>query len=60
MTGWQKMKFLRAVFEGGTLTARAAVTGERRDGDGTRLELEVWVENAQGEMTAAGWASARI
>ena len=57
-SGWQKIKFLRPVFEGDAVTTRAVVTGETREGDGTRLELEVWVENAQGEMTAAGWASA--
>lgn len=59
-SGWQRIKFLKPVFEGETLTIRAAVTGEQRENDAIRLELEVWVENAQGEMTAAGWASARI
>lgn len=59
-TGWQKMKFLRPVFAGETVVCRGVVTGETSDTEGTRLELEVWVENAQGQMTAAGWASARV
>lgn len=59
-TGWEKMKFIRPVYSGETITARGAVTGESRDAGGARLELEIWVENAAGEMTAAGWASARV
>ena len=59
-SGWQKVKFIRPVYCGEKLTARGVVTGERREGGETRLELEVWVENAASEMTAAGWASARV
>jgi acyl dehydratase len=56
-TGWQKVKFIRPVFSGETVTAAGVVTGEQKEAAGTRLELEVWVRNAAGEMTAAGWAS---
>jgi acyl dehydratase len=59
-TGWEKMKFIRPVYSGETVTARGVVTGESRDAEGTRLELEIWVENTAGEMSAAGWASARV
>jgi acyl dehydratase len=59
-TGWQKMKFIAPVFSGDTLTACGVVTGESRDGDGRRLELEIWCENSARKMTAAGWASARV
>ncbi len=59
-TGWEKMKFIAPVFSGETVTARGAVTGEARDAEGTRLELEIWCENSAGKMTAAGWASARL
>ena len=59
-TGWQKMKFIRPVYSGERLKARGVVTGEKNDPDGTRLELEIWIENDAGEMTAAGWASARV
>ena len=59
-TGWQKMKFIRPVYSGERLTARGVVTGETREAGGMRLDLDVWVENSAGEMTAAGWASARV
>ncbi len=59
-TGWERMKFIAPVYSGETVTARGAVTGESRDAGGTRLELEIWVENEAGKMTAAGWASARV
>jgi acyl dehydratase len=59
-SGWQKMKFLRPVYAGESLVIRGAVTGERREADATHVELDVWVENAAKEMTAAGWASAQV
>jgi acyl dehydratase len=59
-TGWEKMKFIAPVFSGETVTARGVVTGESRDGEGTRLELEIWCEDSTGKMTCAGWASARV
>ena len=59
-TGWEKMKFIAPVFSGETVTARGVVTGENRDAEGTRLELEIWCENPAGKMTCAGWASARV
>ncbi len=59
-TGWEKMKFIAPIFSGETVTARGVVTGETHDAEGARLELEIWVENEAGKMTAAGWASARV
>ncbi len=59
-TGWLKVKFLRPVYCGDRLTVRGAVSGERQQGADTLLDLEVWVENDKGEMTAAGWARGRI
>lgn len=59
-TGWERMKFIAPVFSGETITARGVVTGESRNAEGPRLELEIWIENAAGKMTAAGWASARV
>jgi acyl dehydratase len=59
-TGWQKVKFIRPVYCGEKLTVRGVITGERHEADGTRLEVEIWVQNAAGEMTAAGWASGRL
>jgi len=59
-TGWQKVKFIGPVYAGETLTVHGVITGEQHDAGGTRIELEVWIENAAGEMTAAGWASGRV
>jgi acyl dehydratase len=59
-TGWQKVKFIRPVYCGESLTACGVITGEHHEGGGTRLEVEIWVQNATGEMTAAGWASGRL
>lgn len=59
-TGWEKMKLLRPVYSGEGLVARGVVIGEKEEPGGARIELEVWVENAVGEMTAAGWASGRV
>ncbi len=59
-TGWETMKFIAPLLSGETVTARGVVTGERREAEGTRLELEIWCENSAGKMTVAGWASARV
>jgi acyl dehydratase len=59
-TGWQKIKFIRPVYSGEAVTARGVIIGERKEIDGIRLELEVWAQNAAGEMTAAGWASGLV
>jgi acyl dehydratase len=59
-SGWQKMKFIRPVYSSEQLTARGVVTGESPEGSGTRVALEVWVEDASGAMTAAGWASGLV
>jgi acyl dehydratase len=53
-SGWFRLKFLNPVFPGDVLTVRGAVTGAKD----RRLELEVWVNNDAGKLTAAGWASA--
>ncbi|MGQ4267494.1 MaoC/PaaZ C-terminal domain-containing protein [Nocardiopsis changdeensis] len=55
-TGELDLRFISPAYVGDTLTTTGAVLGEA---DG-RLELEVWIENAQGRKTAVGWASAAI
>lgn len=59
-TGWQKLKFIRPVYCGDTLKACGVVTQERQQGREIWLDLDIWVENDKGEMTAAGWASGRV
>jgi acyl dehydratase len=55
-SGWLRLKFLNPVFPNDVLTVRGVVTGM----NGHRLELEVWVSNEAGKLTAAGWASAEL
>ncbi len=59
-TGWEKMKFLKPVYARELLIARGVVTGETTDDRDRRLEVEMWVEDSKGQMTAAGWASAVV
>ncbi len=59
-TGWVKMRSIHPVHSEETITLRRAVIGETRDIEGTRLELEIWVADAAGKMTTAGWANARV
>jgi acyl dehydratase len=59
-SGWQKVKFIRPVYCGDKLKACGVVTQERRQGKDTILDLDIWVENENGQMTAAGWASGRV
>lgn len=59
-SGWVKVKFISPVYAFENLTVRATVTGESPGPEGTRQELEVWVEDGKGAKTAVGWASAKI
>lgn len=54
--GTLDLRYVNPSFVDEELTARAAVLGE----DGDELELEVWVENAEGQKKVLGWAKARI
>ncbi|AMJ61567.1 MaoC family dehydratase [Bosea sp. PAMC 26642] len=53
-SGWMKTSYLQPVFAGDEITVFGLVTGRKPDG---RIELEVWARNADGLMTAAGWAA---
>ena len=57
-TGWTQMIFVAPVRPGDRLRPQGVVT-ERADVDGgTRVELEVWIENQDREKTVVGWLSA--
>jgi acyl dehydratase len=43
-----------------TLTCRGRVTGKHVTGEEHLVELEVWVENGQGEVTTRGTATVRF
>ena len=54
--GWIKTNYLRPVLAGDTITLRAVLTEVGREA----AELEVWAENQDQQMTAAGWARCRL
>lgn len=56
-SGWIRMAYLQPVYEGDRITCRAVVKNRSTEDGATKLELEVWCENQDGLMTAAGWAS---
>lgn len=50
--------FLKPVFEGDVITAKAVVKDKLAEGSRTRVVLEVWCDNQNGERVLAGTASA--
>lgn len=55
--GWNYLTYLRPVFAGDELELRGVVIGTAQDDSGTRVELEVWIQNGRDEKTAVGWLS---
>ncbi|CAL9670180.1 MaoC/PaaZ C-terminal domain-containing protein [Streptomyces sp. enrichment culture] len=55
-SGELDLRFVSPAFVGDELTAGGVAVGA----DGDRLDLEVWVDKADGTRTALGWASARV
>ncbi|RLL69693.1 MaoC/PaaZ C-terminal domain-containing protein [Streptomyces sp. Z26] len=55
-SGELDLRFVSPAFVDEELTTGGAVVGA----DGDRLELEVWVDKADGTRTALGWASAEV
>jgi 3-hydroxybutyryl-CoA dehydratase len=55
--GTLSMAFIRPVYAGDRLTVQGVVKETRREGEGTRVVVEVWCVNQDGEQTAVGTAS---
>ena len=55
--GAMSMVFIKPVYAGDRLTVHGVVKEKRREGDATRVVVEVWCENQHGEKTAVGTAS---
>ncbi|MER7231175.1 MaoC/PaaZ C-terminal domain-containing protein [Streptomyces olivaceus] len=55
-SGELDLRFVSPAFVGDELTTGGAVVGATGD----RLDLEIWVDKADGTRTALGWASARV
>ena len=58
--GTMSVAFLMPVYAGDTLTVHGRVKEKQRDGDATRVVVEVWCENQIGQKTAAGTASGLV
>jgi acyl dehydratase len=54
------MSFIQPVFAGDRLTVHGVVKEKSAEGDATRVVVEVWCENQEGDMTAVGTASGLI
>jgi acyl dehydratase len=52
--GQLSVTFLKPVYAGDSLTARGVVSSKECINHQTRLSLQVWLENQQGEKTAVG------
>ena len=58
--GTLSMSFIQPVYAGDRLTIHGEVKEKRPEGTATRVVVEVWCENQDGERTAAGTASGVI
>jgi 3-hydroxybutyryl-CoA dehydratase len=58
--GTLSMAFIQPVYVGDRLTVHGVVKEKRAEGAATRVVVEVWCENQDGERTAAGTASGLI
>jgi acyl dehydratase len=58
--GTMSMVFIKPVYAGDRLTVHGVVKERRAEADGTRVVVEVWCENQDGEKTAVGTASGRL
>jgi acyl dehydratase len=59
-TGHMENVYLKPVYRNDVLTCRGVVIGSETTGPVTRLQLEVWAVNQNGEVTTVGWASAAV
>jgi acyl dehydratase len=55
--GTLSMSFIKPVYAGDRLTVHGVVAALRPQEGGTRVVVDVWCENQQGEKTAVGTAS---
>jgi acyl dehydratase len=52
--GTLDLRFIKPVVAGDTVTAKGKVTERQAEAKGTRVSLEVWCENQNGDKTAIG------
>src|SRR2546428_11130918 len=54
--GRMSMVFIKPVYAGDRLTVHGVIKERHQEGDATRVVVEVWCENQDGEKTAVGTA----
>ena len=55
--GTMSMAFIKPVYAGDRLTVHGVIKDKQPENGATRLVVEVWVENQNGEKTAVGHAT---
>jgi acyl dehydratase len=58
--GTMSMAFIKPVYAGDRLTVRGVIKDKQSDNGATRVVVEVWVENQDGEKTAVGHATGLV
>ena len=58
--GQLEVSLVKPIFPGDRITIRGKVKGRIPEGEKTRILLEVWLENQQGEKTTLGTASGLV
>ena len=59
-SGSLDLRFVKPVVDGDTITAKGKVTEAKAEENGTRVSLEVWCENQNGDKTAIGIGGALV
>jgi len=53
-------RYLKLIWPGDVLTCRGRVTGRRRESSDYLIEVDLWIENQEGEMVTRGSATAAL
>ncbi len=53
-------RYLKLVWPGDVLTCRGRVTGRRREGSDYLIDVDLWIENQEGEMVTRGSGTAAL
>ncbi|MFH1091215.1 MAG: MaoC family dehydratase [Pseudomonadota bacterium] len=53
-------KYIKPIFAGDVVTTHGIVREKTPKGKGFRLKVEIWCDNAEGEMKTVGWAEANV
>lgn len=59
-SGYMKMKMIRTVLVGETITFHAVVKSVEKENGRNKVNLHVWTLNEKGQMTIVGWANSYV